>query len=486
MYTNQATAQVRQYKQSLFQGAQENDVALVRKFLEDAVLHLDLVLDHEQRNLLHAACLGGADDVLEMMLSFPKAKAKLEGRDCQKRTPLHYASAMGYGSTVRVMLGARADIDVQDEKGATPAYLATQFGWPEALKVLLEAGANPMLEDNDGQNAVDLSYNREGQVVELLSGFANQRRQTTLLRSFRRWMFASDKPQLPPQNQEEDDDDERDETGRPVAGGPVFFDDCFGEDVPPFDDGQEEGDGEQSPSKVMNALDEAVGASQAARDAGIEWDGLEPRLAAGGRGNDRKGDRKVDDRRVDDRGSGEFGLCRLHKFFGNQVRRLEFEVEWQQQRPAIGVVKPGGVADRQGLRQGDQLVEIAGKRTAGKGRDELLPLMKQRPLMLKVDRVANVVAGPQPHVELNLSMADIDFEDQGLDVTWQGHLPVVSMVQPDSRAWAAGLLEGDTIVRLNGKDVSACSQAEVSSVIDQDGLQTATVQRAPIGRPVQR
>merc|ERR1740129_1811495 len=173
---------------------------------------------------------------------------------------------MGYESTVRVMLGARADIDVQDEKGATPVYLATQFGWPEALKVLLETGANPMLEDNDGQNAVDLSYSREGEVVELLSGFANQRRQTTLLRSFRRWMFPIDKPQLPPKNQEEDDDDERDETGRPGAGGPVFFDDCFGEDWPPFDDEHEEGgDGEQSPSRVMNALDEAVGASQAAR-----------------------------------------------------------------------------------------------------------------------------------------------------------------------------------------------------------------------------
>lgn len=181
-----------------------------------------------------------------------------------------------------------------------------------------------------------------------------------------------------------------------------------------------------------------------------------------------------------DEAFAEFAIFRLQMIFGEQVKRLEFEVEWKDEQPSSGVVKPGGEADQRGMVRDDRIIEINGKRTSGKGRDDLLPLLKQRPLTLKVDREAQVMDPDEPHLELVLTFAGHGFSDHGLEVVWRGQLPAAIAVRPQSKAWAAGMLEGDALVDVNGKDVTKCSRGALMSLLE-DRPQTVTVWRRPLG-----
>eukprot|EP00416_Gambierdiscus_australes_P033676 CAMPEP_0171114870 /NCGR_PEP_ID=MMETSP0766_2-20121228/86375_1 /TAXON_ID=439317 /ORGANISM="Gambierdiscus australes, Strain CAWD 149" /LENGTH=184 /DNA_ID=CAMNT_0011577183 /DNA_START=1 /DNA_END=555 /DNA_ORIENTATION=+ len=72
--------------------------------------------------------------------------------------------------------------------------------------------------------------------------------------------------------------------------------------------------------------------------------------------------------------------------FGEDVKRLGFEVLWEDERPKVGNVVADGEALKSGLLTGDVLMEIAGSDTLGKSRDELMPLLKVRPLQLNLLR----------------------------------------------------------------------------------------------------
>lgn len=178
--------------------------------------------------------------------------------------------------------------------------------------------------------------------------------------------------------------------------------------------------------------------------------------------------------------ASEFAVIRLHMFFDDQVKRLEFEVEWAEVQPAAGIVKPGGEAERRGLVCGDRIVEIGGTQTSGKGREELLPALKGRPLMIKVDRNAQMRDPQEPHVELKLPFNIGTYDNHGIEFTWCGQLPVATKVQPHSKAWAAGMLEGDGLVRLNGRDVTKLSKGALASALSESP-QTVTVWRRPRG-----
>jgi len=73
--------------------------------------------------------------------------------------------------------------------------------------------------------------------------------------------------------------------------------------------------------------------------------------------------------------------------FGEEVGRLGFEVLWDGAWPAVSNVAPEGEAARRGVAVGDLLREVNGTCTLGKSRSELLPLLKQRPLRLKLSSV---------------------------------------------------------------------------------------------------
>eukprot|EP00931_Biecheleriopsis_adriatica_P065678 TRINITY_DN40172_c0_g1_i1.p1 TRINITY_DN40172_c0_g1~~TRINITY_DN40172_c0_g1_i1.p1 ORF type:complete len:483 (+),score=141.02 TRINITY_DN40172_c0_g1_i1:72-1520(+) len=82
--------------------------------------------------------------------------------------------------------------------------------------------------------------------------------------------------------------------------------------------------------------------------------------------------------------------------FGEHVKRLGFEVLWELERPSVGNVQPGGEAESAGLISGMVLTEINGTATLGRARDELMPLLKVRPLELVLDtgRKAPTAAAP--------------------------------------------------------------------------------------------
>merc|ERR1719296_258052 len=312
--------------------------------------------------------MGGADEVLELMLEYPKVEQKIDSKDCQQRTPLHYAAAMGYVNIVRRLLAHGAKLDPQDDKGATPLLLAVQFEWAEAAQALIDTGANPMIEDHSGHNAVDSAFSKEGPIVDVLSGFAGQRRQRTLLQSLRHLVTPGKKLNRVPHLKHEDEQ----RPDGPTA--PLFYDDIVGEHVPPVEvDGTAApaaGSPAGRPEQLSSALEEAVGAvarQSQADDAGIELDVEEPRVEAQARRSTTHS-------------------C----VFDEKVKKLGFEVEWLNGCTAVGSVKPGGNAAQRGLVQGDRILEIAQVSTAGKGRDALLPLLKRRPLTLKVEHTIGV------------------------------------------------------------------------------------------------
>lgn len=171
-------------------------------------------------------------------------------------------------------------------------------------------------------------------------------------------------------------------------------------------------------------------------------------------------------------------LVRAH--FGEEVKRLEFEVEWSEEGPVVGNVSAGGAAAKRGLQEGDCIVELNGQSTSGKGRPDLLPLLKARPLLLEVNRSAEVLdAQRQPHIELVIAVAGT-CDDRGFDVGCFGQVPAVCTVRPNSSAYEAGLLEGDAIVAANGCRAGKSSQAALLAEFRRRPLQL-TVWRRPLG-----
>ena len=70
--------------------------------------------------------------------------------------------------------------------------------------------------------------------------------------------------------------------------------------------------------------------------------------------------------------------------FDERVQKLGFEVVWAD-RPCVGSVVPNGEAERVGLVAGAVITEMNGISTLNKSRDELMPLLKLRPLRLNAD-----------------------------------------------------------------------------------------------------
>jgi len=97
--------------------------------------------------------------------------------------------------------------------------------------------------------------------------------------------------------------------------------------------------------------------------------------------------------------------------------------------------------------------------------------------MIKVDR-DEPVGLDEPHVQILLSIGR-EFEELGLQLAKLGALPVVSRVEVDSDAWAAGLLEGDAILRVSGQLTTGLSRATMTSLVENRG--EITIWRRPLG-----
>jgi len=175
----------------------------------------------------------------------------------------------------------------------------------------------------------------------------------------------------------------------------------------------------------------------------------------------------------------DFHVFSMQMLFGEDVERLEFEVDWQDQQPAVGAVKPGGEAERRGIVRGDRILECNGMDTAGKAREELLPFLKVRPLAIQIGRLQRVLDPRRPCAELELAIGG-NSDDQGLDITWSGCMPVVGAVRVLSAAWAAGVLQGDGIAAVNGREAVGMPCGDLRSALQGRPL-NLSLQRRPLG-----
>merc|ERR1712224_839806 len=154
---------------------------------------------------------------------------------------------------------------------------------------------------------------------------------------------------------------------------------------------------------------------------------------------------------------GEEATFRLHFLFDPSAVKLEFEVAWNSQtangdptEPIVGNVEPLGEADRRSVIKGDYIVECNDTPTKGKVRSELIPTLKRRPLLLKVDRQIQLQDPRNPCVELKLEITS----SGSLGVRLSKNLapPEVAAVQESSVAEGMGLMAGDVLVSLQGQD----------------------------------
>jgi C-terminal processing protease CtpA/Prc len=176
-------------------------------------------------------------------------------------------------------------------------------------------------------------------------------------------------------------------------------------------------------------------------------------------------------------------VFRFNFLFDNSVSRLGFEVAWQRRgeddmEPSVGNVQNGGEAARRGIEAGDEIIMCNDTTTEGKVRSELIPLLKQRPLLLKVNRRL-ILTDPRAScvtVLTNIEIAD----DLGLKLLQAGEFPGLAAVRPGSAAEAAGLLAGDVIISIGAQRLEKLAMPEVKAALQKRPL-SLTLWRFPLG-----
>jgi len=91
--------------------------------------------------LLSAASSGNIDSVRRLIA----ARAYVNYRDNQDRTPIFIASARGHIEIVQALIEAGADVNIPNNEGETPLSIANEFGHDDVVQVLIEVGARPPL-----------------------------------------------------------------------------------------------------------------------------------------------------------------------------------------------------------------------------------------------------------------------------------------------------------------------------------------------------
>lgn len=87
---------------------------------------------------------------LEKAHSSFQSRGDFKGRDCFKRSLLHYAAMGECIDLLLYLLQTEPKIDSRDRWGRTPISWAAEYGSLEAVKVLLEKGANVNAMDYEG------------------------------------------------------------------------------------------------------------------------------------------------------------------------------------------------------------------------------------------------------------------------------------------------------------------------------------------------
>ncbi|HET6252393.1 MAG TPA: ankyrin repeat domain-containing protein [Tepidisphaeraceae bacterium] len=114
---------------------------------------------------LHVA--GYDPDVVKALLAHG-ANANADRPD-DDATPLSRAASSGDAESVKLLIGAGADIKKLDSHGRTPLFLAVEGNRPEAVKALLDAGADPATPDPGRRTPLDeCAWNDNVEIARLL------------------------------------------------------------------------------------------------------------------------------------------------------------------------------------------------------------------------------------------------------------------------------------------------------------------------------
>ncbi len=96
----------------------------------------------------------GSADTVNALIA---AGAKVDARDKQGKTPLHYAVGMGWTDTVNALIAADGKVDARDPFGRTPLHHAAVNGRAELIVALLDSGASAAARTESGDTAFDFA-----------------------------------------------------------------------------------------------------------------------------------------------------------------------------------------------------------------------------------------------------------------------------------------------------------------------------------------
>jgi len=117
--------------------AEENAAELSRLVSDDSgLIH---ARDEAYRTPLHAASAAGFGTGVDTLLL---AQAPVNAMDDNRRTPAFYAACGNYGDIVQRLLASDAAVTVTDRNGRSLLHAAAGSGNPEITRLLLDAGAN--------------------------------------------------------------------------------------------------------------------------------------------------------------------------------------------------------------------------------------------------------------------------------------------------------------------------------------------------------
>ena len=108
--------------------------------------------DNENKTALHFAAMKGYVDVARELLD---AGADINAVCVGHMTPLIWAAQENHPEMVALLAERGADLDVQRDGGMTALMHVWAGGSQEVARILLEAGANTKLTNSEGQTALD-------------------------------------------------------------------------------------------------------------------------------------------------------------------------------------------------------------------------------------------------------------------------------------------------------------------------------------------